>query len=69
MKIYRWDSHFYKNIEQRVQTLMILVLLPLVELTSEPNNYGFRPYIYCKMAIGAVKANLMSMDPVILIPI
>jgi RNA-directed DNA polymerase len=49
--------------DRALQTLINLVLLPLVELTSEPNSYGFRPYRDCKMAIGAVKSNLLSQDP------
>jgi len=48
--------------DRAIQTLINLVLLPLVELTSEPNSYGFRPYRDCKMAIGAVKSNLLSAD-------
>lgn len=49
--------------DRALQTLVNLVLLPLVELTSEPNSYGFRPYRDCKMAIGAVRSNLLSHDP------
>jgi RNA-directed DNA polymerase len=48
--------------DRALQTLINLVLLPLVELTSEPNSYGFRPYRDCKMAIGAVKSNLLNAD-------
>ena len=48
--------------DRALQTLINLVLLPLVELTSEPNSYGFRPYRDCKMAIGALKSNLLSAD-------
>jgi retron-type reverse transcriptase len=48
--------------DRAIQTLINLVLLPLVELTSEPNSYGFRPHRDCKMAIGAVKSNLLSAD-------
>lgn len=49
--------------DRALQTLINLILLPLVELTSEPNSYGFRPYRDCKMAIGAVKSNLIYADP------
>jgi Reverse transcriptase (RNA-dependent DNA polymerase) len=48
--------------DRALQTLINLVLIPLVELTSEPNSYGFRPYRDCKMAIGAVKSNLINAD-------
>lgn len=40
--------------------LVNLVLLPLVELRSDPNSYGFRPYRDCKMAIAAVRAQLRT---------
>lgn len=49
--------------DRALQALVNLVLLPLVELTSESNSYGFRPYRDCKMAIGAVRSNLLSHDP------
>jgi RNA-directed DNA polymerase len=49
--------------DRALQTLINLVLEPLVELTSDPNSYGFRHYRDCKMAIGAVKSNLLSLDP------
>ena len=39
-----------------------LVLIPLVELTSDPNSYGFRPHRDCKMAIAAVRNQLKTVD-------
>lgn len=48
--------------ERALQTLVNLVLLPLVELTSDPNSYGFRPYRDTKMAVAAVRANLRTID-------
>lgn len=48
--------------DRALQMLINLVLLPLVELTSDPNSYGFRPYRDCKMAIAAVRAQLKATD-------
>ncbi len=48
--------------DRTVQTLVNLVLYPLVELTSDPNSYGFRGYRDCKMAIAAVRMQLRSVD-------
>lgn len=39
-----------------------LALLPLVEMASDPNSYGFRPYRDCKMAIAAVRNQLKTQD-------
>jgi retron-type reverse transcriptase len=33
-----------------------------VELTSDPNSYGYRPHRDCKMAIAAVRAQLKTID-------
>lgn len=38
------------------------MLYPLVELTSDPNSYGFRGFRDCKMAVGAVRMQLRSID-------
>jgi|ERR1700675_286476 len=43
-----------------MQTLINLVLYPLVELTSDPNSYGFRNHRDCKLAIAALRARLSS---------
>lgn len=43
-----------------MQTLVNLVLDPLVELTSDPNSYGFRTHRDCKLAIAAIRAQLKS---------
>lgn len=48
--------------DRALQALVNLVLLPLVELTSDPNSYGFRPYRDCKMAIAAVRVQLRTTD-------
>jgi RNA-directed DNA polymerase len=48
--------------DRALQALVNLVLLPLVELTSDPNSYGFRPYRDCKMAVAAVRNQLKSVD-------
>ncbi len=45
-----------------MQALVNLVLSPLVELTSDPNSYGFRPYRDCKMAIAAARSQLKTVD-------
>lgn len=51
------------TVKDRVlQALLNLVLLPLVELTSDPNSYGFRPFRDCKMAIAAVRNQLKTVD-------
>jgi retron-type reverse transcriptase len=43
-----------------MQSLLNLVLYPLVELTSDPNSYGFRTHRDCKLAIAAVRSKLRS---------
>jgi len=43
-----------------LQALIKLVLEPLVEATSDPNSYGFRPYRSAKNAIAAVRVVLQS---------
>jgi len=48
--------------DRLLQNLINMVLLPLVELTSEENSYGFRPKRDCKMAIGALRADLITRD-------
>lgn len=48
--------------DRALQVLVNLVLIPLVELTSDPNSYGFRPYRDCKMAIAAVRNQLKTID-------
>lgn len=49
--------------DRLLQTVINMALLPLVELTSDPNSYGFRPKRDCKMALGALRAELINMDP------
>ena len=46
--------------DRAMQTLVNLVLYPLVELTSDPNSYGFRTQRDCKLAIAALRARLRS---------
>jgi len=48
--------------DRAMQTLVNLVLLPLVELTSDQESYGFRPYRDCKMAISALKMQLRTLS-------
>lgn len=48
--------------DRALQALVNLVLIPLVELTSDPNSYGFRPHRDCKMAIAAVRNQLRTVD-------
>ena len=48
--------------DRALQALINLALIPLVELTSDPNSYGFRPYRDCKMAIAAVRNQLKTVD-------
>jgi RNA-directed DNA polymerase len=48
--------------DRTLQALINLVLLPLVELNSDPNSYGFRPHRDCKMAIAAVRIQLKTVD-------
>lgn len=46
--------------DRAMQALVNLVLYPLVELTSDPNSYGFRTHRDCKLAIAALRARLRS---------
>jgi Reverse transcriptase (RNA-dependent DNA polymerase) len=48
--------------DRALQTLINLVLMPLVEATSDIDSYGFRPYRDCKMAVSAVRMQLKSLD-------
>jgi len=48
--------------DRALQSLVNLVLYPLVKLTSDPNNYGFRVHQDCKLAIAAVKSNLRTIN-------
>jgi len=43
-----------------LQALIKLVLEPLVEMTSDPNSYGFRPLRGAKNAIGSIRTLLQS---------
>nr|WUR10587.1 hypothetical protein [Elmerina hispida] len=43
-----------------LQALVNLILVPLVEVTSDEQSFGFRKYRNAKMAIGAVRRNLRS---------
>jgi group II intron reverse transcriptase/maturase len=46
--------------DRAMQSLVNLVLDPLVELTSDPNSYGFRTHRDCKLAIAALRARLIT---------
>lgn len=43
-----------------LQQLLNLVLAPIVEMYSDPNSFGFRPYRGAKNAIAAVRTDLQS---------
>ncbi len=43
-----------------LQQLLNLVLTPIVEMYSDPNSFGFRPYRGAKNAIAAVRTDLQS---------
>jgi len=46
--------------ERCLQQLLNLVLIPIVEMYSDPNSFGFRPYRGAKNAIAAVRTDLQS---------
>lgn len=46
--------------DRTLQSLINHVLLPLVELTSDEQSYGYRPYRSAKNALGEVRQNLMT---------
>lgn len=58
----RWPLGISAVKDRALQFLINLVLLPLVELSSDLNSYGFRPYRDCKMAIAAVRVQLRMMN-------
>lgn len=43
-----------------LQQLLNLILTPVVEMYSDPNSFGFRPYRGAKNAIAAVRTDLQS---------
>lgn len=43
-----------------LQQLLNLVLAPIVEMYSDPNSFGFRPYRGAKNALAAVRTDLQS---------
>lgn len=46
--------------DRSLQALVNMVLYPLVEMTSDPNSYGFRNNRDCKFAIAALRSKLKS---------
>jgi RNA-directed DNA polymerase len=46
--------------DRALQSLINLILLPLVEFTSDHQSYGYRPFRSAKHAIGAVRQNLLT---------
>ena len=46
--------------DRTLQSLINHILLPLVELTSDEQSYGYRPYRSAKNALGEVRQNLMT---------
>jgi retron-type reverse transcriptase len=58
----RWPVGLSTIKDRALQYLINLVLQPLVELHSDPNSYGFRPYRNCKMAIAAVRVQFKVMN-------
>jgi len=49
--------------DRALQHLINLILEPLVEMTSEPHSFGFRPNRFAKQAISILRANLRTRDP------
>ena len=51
------------TIQDRVlQHLFNLILEPLVEMTSDPHSYGFRPYRSAKQAVAFLKTHLKTLN-------
>ena len=51
------------TIEDKVlQQLVNLILEPLVEMTSEPHSFGFRPYRSAKQAVSFLKSRLKTLN-------
>lgn len=48
--------------DRGLQYLINLVVEPLVEMTSDPHNYGFRPYRSTKNAIAYLRSHLHTID-------
>lgn len=46
--------------DRALQHLVNLILEPLVEMTSEPHSFGFRPYRSAKQAIAYLRSNLRT---------
>ena len=46
--------------DRTLQCLLNLTLLPLVEMTSDEQSYGYRPYRSAKNAIGAIRQELQT---------
>ena len=46
--------------DRALQHLVNLILEPLVEMTSEPHSFGFRPYRSAKQAIAYLRSNLKT---------
>jgi RNA-directed DNA polymerase len=46
--------------DRALQHLVNLILEPLVEMTSEPHSFGFRPYRSAKQAIAHLRSNLKT---------
>jgi len=51
------------TIEDRVlQHLVNLILEPLIEMTSEPHSFGFRPLRSAKQAVSFLKSHLKTLN-------
>ena len=48
------------NLDLCLQSLIKLVLEPIVESTSDIHSYGYRPFRSAKQALGLVRRNLRS---------
>ncbi|RKF57472.1 hypothetical protein OnM2_073005 [Erysiphe neolycopersici] len=46
--------------DRTLQSLINSILLPLVELTSDKQSYGYRPYRSAKNAVGTIRQCLMT---------
>ena len=59
----KWRPLGIPSIEDRcLQALLNLVLEPLIEMKSDIHSYGYRKFRSAKMAIGALRVNLISSE-------
>jgi RNA-directed DNA polymerase len=46
--------------DRALQSLLNMILIPIVEMNSDEESYGYRPFRSAKNAIGSVRKNLLS---------